>query len=237
MHTCVGRIRYLGVLLYDAEKIVSSVACPDEDLVRNQLNIYLDPSDPEVIMNAKKAGIPDSTMAAARKSPVWKFVKEWGLALPIHAEFRTIPNLFYVPPLLPYMAVMENDLYNTTSRDLFDDSENARLPMKYLASLFTAGDTGIILSVLRKLKAVRMHRRAVTVGDINRDKADSILRSSGLTADVADEIFRMTALGHLQDRFVIPPSHREEATDLLEETSTRRQNAGFGFIDKPKRGI
>lgn len=57
MHTCVGRIRYLGVLLYDAEKIMESVACPDEDLVRNQLNIYLDPSDPEVIVNAKKAEI------------------------------------------------------------------------------------------------------------------------------------------------------------------------------------
>lgn len=237
MHTCVGRIRYLGVLLYDAEKIVKSVACADEDLVRSQLDIYLDPSDPEVIMKARKAGIPDSTMAAARRSPVWKFVKEWEIALPIHAEFRTIPNLFYVPPLLPYMAVMENELYKTTSRDLFDDSESARLPMKYLASLFSAGDTGIILNVLRKLKAVRSHRRAVTVGDISRDKADSVLRSSGLTAEVADEIFRMTALGQLQDRFVIPPSHREEATDLLEDTSKRRQNAGFGFIDKPQRGI
>jgi nitrate reductase beta subunit len=237
MHTCVGRIRYLGVLLYDAEKIVEAVACPDEDLVRNQLGLYLDPSDPVVTENAKKAGIPDSTMVAARKSPVYKFVKEWGLALPIHAEFRTIPNLFYVPPLLPYMATMENGLYTSTSEDLFDDSEKARLPMRYLANLFSAGDTALILNVLRKLKAVRTHRRAVTTGDISRSKADAELMSSGMSPDIADDIFRMTALAHLQDRFVIPSSHREEALDLLEDTSKRRENAGFGFIDKPERGL
>lgn len=237
MHTCVGRIRYLGVLLYDADKIVQSVTCSDKDLVRNQLDLYLDPNDPEVINQAKKAGIPDSTMVSARRSPVWKFVWEWGLALPIHPEFRTIPNLFYVPPLLPYMASMENDLYTTTTEDFFADSEKARLPLMYIANLFTAGNTAIIIDVLRKLKAVRVHRRAVTVGDIPRQKAENELAGAGLDAATADEIFRMTALGHLQDRFVIPPSHREESIETLEDTSKRRENAGFGFNQQPKRGL
>lgn len=237
MHTCVGRIRYLGVLLYDAERIEKAVACDDKELVRNQLNLYLDPSDPEVIYNARKAGIPDSTMEAARKSPVWKFVKEWGLALPLHPEFRTIPNLFYALPLLPYMAVMNDKIYTTTSNSLFCDSEKARLPMKYLANLFSAGDTTIIMEILRKLKAVRTHRRAITVGDISREQADAELLSADLTSQVADEIFRLTALAHFQDRFVIPSSHREEAIDLLEKTSTRKENAGFGFLDKPERGL
>lgn len=237
MHTCVGRIRYLGVLLYDADKIVEAVACPDKELVGKQLSLYLDPNDPEVILNARKAGIPDSTMVAARRSPVWMFVKEWGLALPIHPEFRTIPNLFYVPPLLPYMATMENDLYSTTTGNFFDDSENVRLPMKYLASLLSAGDTSIVLEVLRKLRSVRTHRRSVTVGDITRIKADAELKSSGINQEIADQIFRMTALAPFQDRFVIPPAHREEAADLLEKTSVRKENSGFGFIDKPKRGL
>ena len=48
--------------------------------------------------------------------PVYKFVKEWGIALPLHPEFRTLPNLFYVPPMLPAMAqVDEKGLYQTTS--------------------------------------------------------------------------------------------------------------------------
>ncbi|HLN21069.1 MAG TPA: nitrate reductase subunit beta [Bacteroidales bacterium] len=237
MHTCVGRIRYLGVMLYDASKIVDSVTCPDKELVKNHLSLYLDPSDPEVIVSAKKSGIPDSTIVAAQKSPVWKFVKEWGLALPIHPEFRTIPNLFYVPPLLPYMATRDDNLYSTKTSDFFDDSENPRLPLKYLASLFSAGETSVILDVLRKLRAVRSHRRAVTVGDISKTSADAELNSSGLNSEIADEIFRMTALAHLQDRFVIPSSHREEAVDLIEKTSTRRGNAGFGFTDKPERGL
>jgi nitrate reductase beta subunit len=167
MHTCVGRIRYLGVLLYDAEKIVPAVACDDKDLVRNQIDIYLDPRDPEVIRNARNSGMPQSTIDAAQKSPVYKFVKEWRLALPIHAEFRTIPNLFYVPPLLPYMATVQDNLYSSGGDELFEDAEKARLPLRYLANLFSAGDTSLILEVLKKLKAVRTHRRAVTVRDIS----------------------------------------------------------------------
>ncbi|HLP71991.1 MAG TPA: nitrate reductase subunit beta [Bacteroidales bacterium] len=237
MHTCVGRIRYLGVMLYDADKIKAAVMCPDNELLRNQLDIYLDPADPEVLFNSRKAGIPESTLVSAQKSPVYKFVKQWGLALPIHSEFRTIPNLFYVLPLLPYMATNVGEKYNSTGDSFFEDSEKARLPVKYLASLFSGGNTAAILDVLRKLKAVRTHRRAVTVGDITRQQADNELAVAGLNMDSADDIFRMTALGHFQDRFVIPPAHREEAINLIEETSVRKQNAGFGFLDKPKRGL
>lgn len=237
MHTCVGRIRYLGVLLYDADKIENAVACEDKDLVRNQLDLYLDPFDPEVIRHASEAGIPDSTMDYARRSPVWKFVKEWGLALPLHPEFRTIPNLFYALPLLPYMAVMEDQKYISTSQNLFDDTEKARLPMKYMANLFSAGNTEIIMNILGKMKAIRNYRRMVTVGDVSREMAEAGLKSSDLTPQVADEIFRMTALAHLQDRFVIPPAHREEAIEMIENTSVRRENTGFGYIQKPERGL
>ncbi|MEZ5068816.1 MAG: hypothetical protein R2847_10175 [Bacteroidia bacterium] len=37
-------------------------------------------------------GIAESTIEAAQKSPVYKFVKVWKLALPLHPEFRTLPN-------------------------------------------------------------------------------------------------------------------------------------------------
>ena len=46
--TCVGRIRYLGVLLYDADRIeqAASVTEHDRDLYQAQLDIFLDPNDP-----------------------------------------------------------------------------------------------------------------------------------------------------------------------------------------------
>jgi nitrate reductase / nitrite oxidoreductase, beta subunit len=237
MHSCVGRLRYLGVLLYDADRINEIASCDTKDLVKNQLSLYLDPNDQEVIDNAAKAGIPDSTMDAARKSPVWKFVREWGLALPLHPEFRTLPNLFYVLPLLPSMANMENDVYNTTSSSIWTDNEFSRLPMSYLASLLSAGDTAVIKRNFRRMMAVRLYRRSVTTGDITRKLAEDELRNCDLTQEVADAIFRLTSLASFKDRFVIPPAHREEAIELIENTSTRKENSGFGFSKKPERGL
>jgi nitrate reductase beta subunit len=237
MHSCVGRIRYLGVLLYDADRLKEVASGEDEDLVKNQLGLYLDPNDPVVIEEAGNAGIDDSTMEAARKSPVWKFVKEWGVALPLHPEFRTLPSLFYALPLIPAMASLENKIYNTTSNSLWDNTDNPRFPLKYLANLFSAGDTVVIKNILKKMNAVRVHRRSVTVGDISRQEADAELRSSDLSAETADAIFRLTALAHFSERFVIPPAHREEAIDLIEQTDTRKENAGFGFIERPERGL
>ena len=46
--TCVGRIRYLGVLLYDADKIESAASVADEkDLYDAQLGVFLDPFGPK----------------------------------------------------------------------------------------------------------------------------------------------------------------------------------------------
>lgn len=237
MHACVGRIRYLGVMLYDADRIEKAASAEDRDLVGSQLDLFLDPNDPEVISQARKAGIPDSTMEAARKSPVWKYVKEWGLALPLHPEFRTLPSLFYALPLLPAMASMENNFYSTTSSSLWNNVDDSRLPMKYLANLFSAGDTELIRNILKKMLAVRIHRRSVTVGDITKKEASRVLQDSGLSAETADAVFRLTSLAGYSDRFVFPPAHREEAIEAIENTFIRKENTGFGFREKPERGL
>ena len=104
MHSCVGRIRYLGVLLYDADLIKDAASADDNQLIDKQLNIIQDPFDPKIIKAAIKNGVADSTIKAAQDSPTYKFIKMWGLALPLHPEFRTLPMLFYVPSLLPVMA-------------------------------------------------------------------------------------------------------------------------------------
>ncbi len=61
--TCVGRIRYLGVLLYDADRIseVASTA-NEQDLYEKQLEIFLDPNDPAVIRQALADGVPQSVI-------------------------------------------------------------------------------------------------------------------------------------------------------------------------------
>ena len=237
MHQCVGRIRYLGVLLYDADRIQDVASCEEKDLVDTQMGIYLNPFDEKVIKSAKMNGIADSTIEAAQKSPVYKFVKEWKIALPLHPEFRTLPNLFYVPALMPGMASVNNGIYDEKNPQfLWGGIDNHRMPMKYLANLFTAGDTNKVVEVMKRLMAVRWHRRQVTVGDVKQEIVDTAMNEVGLSGDVADAIFRLTSLATFDERFVIPPAHREESIEMLESTADVKGSTGFGFLEKPARG-
>ena len=103
--TCVGRIRYLGVLLYDADRIAEAAATPnDKDLYQAQLDLFLDPFDPKVIEQARNDGIPDNWLEAAKNSPVYQMAVDWKVALPLHPEYRTLPMVWYVPPLSPITA-------------------------------------------------------------------------------------------------------------------------------------
>lgn len=236
-HSCVGRIRYLGVLLYDADKIEKIASASDENLVDAQLDIYLDPFDEEVIKQATLNGVAMSTIEAAQKSPVYKFLKVWKLALPLHPEFRTLPNLFYVPALLPGMATVQDGIYNTTTKTFWHGIDGTRLPIKYLASLFTAGNTGKVVEVLKRLMAVRMHRRGETVGDMPKEEISAAMQEIGLVGKTADDIFRLTTLATFDERFVIPPAHREESIEMLENTGDVKGNTGFGFKERPARGL
>jgi nitrate reductase beta subunit len=258
MHSCVGRIRYLGVILYDADKIQDVASADEGDLVNQHMDIMLDPFDDEVIAAAKKNGIADSTIRSAQASPVYKFVKTWGMALPLHSEFRTLPMLFYVPPLLPVMASLSdaknseqaeklgevtkfwNDdwLYDTSTEELFGTIDQARFPLQYMANLFSAGDTDMVKARLMKLMAVRIYRRWKTVGDISEQKAQTALQEAGLTARMAEDIYYLTALAKFDDRFVIPAAHREHAIEMMEFTGDRKGSTGFGFKEgTAKRGL
>ncbi|MCF8386881.1 MAG: hypothetical protein K9G47_03280, partial [Bacteroidales bacterium] len=138
---------------------------------------------------------------------------------------------------LPTMASMVNNVYESTSDELWATIEKSRLPMEYLASLFSAGDTKIIEKVLKKMMAVRVHRRNKTVGDMNKKEANKVLKDTGLSPETADAIFRLTSLPLYDERFVIPPAHREEAIEMMEDTHEYKGEAGLGFTERPKRGL
>jgi len=256
MHSCVGRIRYLGVVLYDADKIEATASADEKDLVDAQFDILADPNDPHVITSARLNGVPESTIKAAQDSPTYKFVKDWGLALPLHPEYRTLAMLFYVPPLLPVMASLKEKnveqqsklhekskvwtdtwLYDTSTEDLWGTIEESRMPMKYLASLFSAGDEDKVKDRIKKLMAVRLYRRWKTVGDVTEEKAMKALTDCSLTPKMAEEIYYLTSLAKFDDRFVIPASHREQAIEMIEFTGDVKGSTGFGIKLKPDRGM
>ena len=54
---------------------------------------------------AEAAGIPADWIDAARRSPVYALAMRYRVALPLHPEYRTLPMVWYVPPLSPVMGV------------------------------------------------------------------------------------------------------------------------------------
>jgi nitrate reductase beta subunit len=236
-HSCVGRIRYLGVLLYDADKIEEIANSPNESLIDAHRSIILNPNDPEVTKYARLNGIHDSVIESAQVSPIYKFVKEWKIALPPHIEFRTLPMLFYVPPMSPVMANKNEDTVHSVSDNFFHDIEQSRVPLQFLGNLFGAGHQGKVLYALKKQKAVRTYRRALTVGDIPMSVAEKMLTEADCTKEEAESIYKLTSLCTFDDRFVIPPMHREEAIEMMKDPHEHKQAVGFGFIEKPERGL
>ena len=104
-------------------------------------------------------------------------------------------------------------------------------------SLFGAGHEAKVRYALRKQKAVRWYRRSVTVGDVPMEVAMRMLAEADCTVEEAESIYKLTSLCTFDDRFVIPPAHREEAIQMLEDPMEHKQSVGFGFLSKPRRGM
>ena len=147
-----GSMRYIGIFLYDADRVTEAASVPDEkDLYEAQLSLMLDPHDPRVIEQARANGIPDAWVTAAQNSPVYKLAKEWKVALPLHPEYRTMPMVWYVPPLSPIVDLLKDQGHDAeSSQNLFGAIEALRIPVEYLAELFTAGDTEVVTFVLKR---------------------------------------------------------------------------------------
>lgn len=222
--TCVGRIRYLGVLLYDADRIseVASVAS-EQDLYERQLEIFLDPNDPAVIKQALSDGVHQSVIDAAQQSPVYKLACDWKLALPLHPEYRTLPMVWYVPPLSPIQHAAEEGFIGMDG--VIPDVESLRIPVKYLANMLTAGDERPVVLALRRLLAMRAYKRSEHV---DNKKDLEVLEKVGLTELQVEEMYRYLAIADYEDRYVIPTAHREDA---VVDAYGERSGCGFSFGD------
>jgi len=238
-HACTGRIRTVGVLLYDAERITDALSVSDEELVESIRDVLLDPFDPEVIAGARANGLEDNWIQAAQESPAYRLVKKWRLALPLHAEFRTGPMMFYVPPLSPILLAKragangDGQVYVPEGTDFFNELDNMRVPVAYLSSLLSAGNTEVVLEALKKLAAIRVFERERRTGDKHGKAADEMLAAVGLTAEDATEIYKLISLATFDERFVIPSTHRETKSSIpMDEMYEKRGTVGFGSEKK-----
>jgi len=219
--TCVGRIRYLGVMLYDADKIEEAANMENEqDLYDAQLGVFLDPNDPAIIEAARADGIPDDWVKAAQASPIWKMAMEWKVAFPLHPEYRTLPMVWYIPPLSPIQNAAEAGAIGMDGA--MPDVRNLRIPVRYLANMLTAGDEEPVIQALERMLAMRAYMRAKSVDGVIDE---AVAARVGLTGRIIEDMYKIMALADYEDRFVIPTTHREQVEHAYD------LKGGCGFTD------
>jgi len=232
--TCVGRIRYLGVLLYDADQIEKAASTASEqDLYEEQLGLFLDPHSPEVIAAAREQGIPESWLEAARNSPVYKMAVQWKVAFPLHPEYRTLPMVWYIPPLSPIQTAAEAGKMpqRTVGKSgMIPDVSSLRIPVRYLANLLTAGKEAPVLQALERMLAMRAYKRSETVhGECDTALLDQV----GLSEETVQDMYRIMAIANYEDRFVVPSSHKE----VVEDSFNEKGSCGFTFGNGCSGGV
>ena len=213
--TCVGRLRYIGLMLYDADRVLEAASTPDDTgLYEAQRRVFLDPHDPAVVAAAERAGIPRDWVEAAQRSPVHALINRFEVALPLHPEYRTLPMVWYIPPLSPVVDVVRDTGHDAEDGgNLFAAIDALRIPVEYLAHLFTAGDTAPVDTVLRRLAAMRSYMRDLNLG---RDADETIATRVGMSGADLQDMYRLLALAKYDERYVIPTAHAEQAHHLEE---------------------
>jgi nitrate reductase beta subunit len=196
------------------DRIKEAASAPsDPDVYPAHLDIILDPNDPEIKRIAADQGIAPNMVAAAQRSSVYALIKEWRLALPLHPEFRTLPMVWYIPPLSPVTSQVEPSRQS-------DAIDRMRIPMTYLANLLTAGDKTPVRMALKRLAAIRNYMR---IQRVEKRSDTDLLDAVGLDTENAMAIYRLLALANINDRFVLPTRPVLEGQDNF----TRQGSCGF----------
>jgi nitrate reductase beta subunit len=151
------------------------------------------------------------------------------VALPLHPEYRTLPMVWYIPPLSPVVEQLRAGGHDAEdAANLFGAVNALRIPVGYLAELFTAGDPGPVDAVLRRLAAMRAYMRDLNLGEPARPE---IAEAVGMTAADLLDMHRLLAVAKYDERYVIPPAHPElgdarQQAHQLEELACSLDYAG-----------
>jgi nitrate reductase / nitrite oxidoreductase, beta subunit len=128
-----------------------------------------------------------------------------------------MPMVWYIPPLSPVADVTAAAGYDDTDPDaVFATIDALRIPVEYLANLFTAGEVGPVRDALRRLATVRVAMRAHQLG---REEVGLDPGAVGMSAVEVEDLFRLLAIARYEDRYVVPPAHAEQAGALLAQHS------------------
>ncbi len=119
----------------------------------------------------------------------------------------------------------------------FENLDKARIPIRYLANLFSLGDEDRIRRILRKMLAVRIYKRRQSVDGSIDEATLKILAEAGTNLEEAEAMYKLTTLPTIDERFVFPPYHREMSQEAIYgDPLARKGETGIGYIQAPVRG-
>jgi nitrate reductase beta subunit len=145
---------------------------------------------------------------------------DWKIAFPLHPEYRTLPMVWYVPPLSPISSAVNSGQVGSFGQ--LPDVRSLRIPLKYLANLLTAGDEAPVAAALERMLAMRAYMRD---RHVEKTENSAVLKQVGLSVQQVEDMYRYMAIANYEDRFVIPTAHREYAENAFEV----RGGCGFSF--------
>ena len=82
--------------------------------------------------------------------PIYKLVHDWKVALPLHPEYGTGANVFYVPPLAPARL----------NKDGSPNKKRPRIPNEYLEELFGPQVKGALATVKAEMAKTRAGKKS-----------------------------------------------------------------------------
>jgi nitrate reductase beta subunit len=135
--------------------------------------------------------------------------------------------VWYIPPLSPVVDVVSNSGQDGEDiTNLFSAIDQLRIPMEYLAGLFTAGDLVPIENSLGKLAAMRSYMRDINLGQEPNERIANLV---GMTGEEIEAMYHLLAVAKYEDRYVIPKAHVEQARDLENLACSLDSDGGPGM--------
>ena len=212
---------------------------PDAELIDGHRDMILDPHDPEVIAAARAQRHPrlgDRVGPEVARLPVRQGVEARAAAA--HRVPHAADAVLRAAAVAGDVDAGGRDDRSRLAGPVPRHRPGARADGSSWPASSAPGNEGKVRYALAQAEgrphlSARGHGRRRRRADGRRGAARGRLHA----ASEAEAIYRLTSLCTFDDRFVIPPMHREEAIEMMEDPHEWKQEAGFGFRHGPKRSV
>ena len=216
--TCVGRIRYLGLLLYDADRVEAAARCRRARPARRSARPLPRPRRPRRRRRALADGISPDWIEHAQRSPVHALVARYKVALPLHPEYRTCrwsgTSRHSHRSSTHSKATATRPTPTTFSPPWTAcGSRSSTSPTCSPQATPTSSET--CSESWQPCAATCESSRCCT-------RATSVSRTVGMTGQELEDMYRLLAIAKYEERYVIPQAHAELADRLAEQGAGRR---------------